>query len=388
MIFSVVCWAVLGVAVAGDAELMRPNADVTHIDASHHLLFEMHWRRPVVRTGIYRSVLETFGRPAISRQHNLIIVGTGEGSVLALDLDDGNLRWQYNHGTPFETSATILHEVGYDDTVVLASRDGTLLALDVEHGTPRWRTTIDGDMRAPPRRAGNLLVVTTASNKVAVLQAHDGKVLWQQGRGVPTTLTVEGHARAAVDGDRVYATFADGYAQAFDLRTGSVLWARPLSLRGAGFLDADADPVVKDNKLYVASYSDGIYALNPQDGQTLWNKPAAAVTGLADGGNHLIASSADGYVWGLDFADGAPAFRAKLATGPTSRLLVHQGLIVLTAGQFGLIVLDATNGKPLQATAFGGRAGGDPEWIHDNLAFLTSSGYLYAWKAVVERSEP
>lgn len=389
MIVVALCALSVGAASVGhELDLVRPNPSVVAVDASHHAYFGLRWRRAVVRTGLFRKVNETFGRPAVSSKHGIVVVGTGEGEVLGLALSDGQLRWHYKYGAPFETSAVIL-STPQGETAMLGSRDGVLLALDVATGALRWHTNVDGDMRAPPQLAGNFLVVTTATNKVSVLDATTGTVVWQQGRPASAALTVEGHARAAVANGRVYATFSDGYASAFDLVHGTVLWSRPLSMRSGGsFVDADADPIVKNGRLFVASYSDGIYALNPDDGQTVWNKFAPAVISLADAGTHIVAASADGFVWGLAEADGAPVFRTRLANGPVSRLVVHKDLIVLTAGQVGLVVLDAKNGQPLQATAFGGRAGGDPAWLDDNVAFLTSSGYLYAWKSAATTSTP
>ncbi|HET6345323.1 MAG TPA: PQQ-binding-like beta-propeller repeat protein, partial [Myxococcota bacterium] len=299
---------------------------------------------------------------------------------------DGVELWRYVHGVPFETGASIatleLPGAGPTEVAMVGSRDGQLLALDLATGAPRWRTLIEGDMRAPPTLVGDRLVVTSSANKVTVLEAGTGKAVWSHGRPPPSGLTVEGHARATVHGDKVFATFSDGYVVAFALTHGTVLWSRPLSLRGGGFVDADADPIVDNGQLFVASYSDGVYALAPEDGQTLWNRFAPAVTSLALHGGRVLVGSADGYVWGLSRDDGALAFRTKLAVGPVSRLLVDRGLVALTGGINGLVVLDARTGKPLQATSFGGRAASDPVWVDDELAFLSSSGYLYAWRLV------
>ncbi|MEE8409808.1 MAG: PQQ-binding-like beta-propeller repeat protein, partial [Myxococcota bacterium] len=146
---------------------------------------------------------------------------------------------------------------------------------------------------------------------------------------------------------------------------------------GGEFVDADADPVLVDGRLFVASYSDGVFALDPKDGQTIWTRTAPAVTSLAGHDDLILAASADGYVWGLSQREGQLVYRTRLPPGPMSRLVVDQNMVVLTAGDAGLIVLDARTGKPLQAMSFGSALNGDPMWDGDDLALLSSTGYLY-----------
>lgn len=381
-LISLVALVALAPASGSDVELTANHGRPTVVDASSGVVFGMEWRRPVVRTGVFRTVGTSFGTPAVSSANRLVIVGTGEGEVLAFGLDDAQVAWEYAHGRPFETHATIVQFAAKQgeapqELAILGSRDGWLLALDVATGTLAWRTSLDGDPRAPAVQVGSRVLVTTAVNKVLLVSLRDGSILWTAGRSPPGGLTIAGNARATVAGDAVYATFSDGYAEAYTLSDGAALWSRPLSLKGGDFVDADADPIVAGNTLFAASYSDGIYALDRTNGQTLWTRSAPAVTSLGAHGDTIVAASADGYVWGLRSADGEMLFRTRVPAGPISRIIVRRDLIVLTAGEAGLIVLDARTGRPLQATAFGGDLAGDPAWSQDDMALLSSAGYLY-----------
>ena len=363
-----------------DHDLTAVNPDAKSVRAPLGGVLALQWRQPVVRTGFYRSLNESFGRPALSSRHGMVVVGTGEGKVIGMAWADGHEVWRRSYGLPFETGAAVVRGAGGQEMAVLGARDGTLVAVDVVTGKPYWRTSIEGDMRAAPQQSGDKLVITTAANKVVAVQASTGTVLWTQGRPPTTSLSVEGHARAAIDGKRVYATFSDGYIAAFDLEHGTGLWSRPLSLKGGtAFVDADADPFVANNRIFVASYSDGVYALDPEDGQTVWNRAVRGVTSIVAQGDLVVAGSADGFVWGLRQQDGERRYRSRVATGPVSRMLPSGNMLAFTAGDSGLVVLRADTGEPLQASAFGGRAAGDPVCAGNSLAFLTSSGYLYAW---------
>ena len=375
---------------AADDELTARHGRVLDIDASRYEIFGLEWRRPVVRTGIFRNVGISFGAPVVSSAQGLVIVGNGAGDVLGLALKDGTLRWKYHHGAPFGASATLvtLQRDGVsNELVILGSLDNELLAIDTATGALCWHVEVDGNVRAPGRLVGTRVLVTTTNNKVFLIDALTGNRLWTKGRPGPTGLTVDGQAAALAAEGRVYVTYADGYAEAYKLEDGTLVWSRPLSLSGGKFIDADADPVLSDGKLFVASYADGIFALSPEDGQTLWSRSAPAVTSLGHHEGVLIAASADGWLWGLDAANGALIYRTRFAPGPLSRLVVRDQLAVLTAGVSGLVVINATTGKPLQSYPLGSTFAGDLSWEGADLAFLNSAGFVYAMK-LRERQAP
>ncbi len=368
-----------------DAQLLSQHKGKP-VDAGKGVVFEGRWRRALVRTGLNREITASFGRPAISERHGRVIVGTGEGFVLGLALNNGDEIWRYRHTAPFETSATIV-DVGPGDgrgleLALLGGRDGKLLAFEVATGKLHWMIPIDGDMRAPPRRVGDVVLVTTSTNKVYVVDPATGEVLWTRGRPAPTGLTVLGHARAAEHDGIIYASFSDGYAEAYALDDGRGMWSRPLSLRGGDFVDADADPVIIDGRVFVASYSDGIYALDPRDGTTIWTKNAQAVTSLGAHGSTLLASSADGWFWGLDAMTGDLLYRTKLPIGSPSRPIVAGDAVIMSGGESLFLVFDATNGKPLQATALGGITASEPVLAGDHLAVISSSGDVIVMRRV------
>ena len=190
--------------------MTAPRPGQKRVDASASYVFGLKWREPVVRTGFSRTVLATFGRPAISLRHRLVIVGTGEGDVKALGLDDGEVVWTYHHGAPFEGAVTLFDVPGAEMAVV-GGRDGQLLALRTLDGHLLWKSEIGGDARAPAVRAGELLFVATSTNRVHALELATGKQVWNAGRPAPTGLTVTGHAQPLVVLDLVVGAFSDGF---------------------------------------------------------------------------------------------------------------------------------------------------------------------------------
>ncbi len=377
-----------------DADLTgRLGGSPREVDASNMQVFAFRWRQPIVRMGFGREVGVSLGRPAVSSRFGLVIVGTGEGRVEGRKLSDGSLVWAYDYTAPFETDVTLVDvppgkgspadaagaSVRGHELALAGSRDGFLLAIEAATGKLVWKADVGGDVRAPAAVAGATVVVEAASNRLSALDAATGKILWTGGRPPSTKLTVIGTSRPLIDGDTVYATFSDGYVSALDLADGTVRWSRPLSLKGGEFVDADADPVIVGGRLFVASYSDGLYALNPADGQTVWTRAVPAIVSLGVTDKDVVAGSGDGYVWGFRQATGELAFRTKLLDGLVSRMVVRDGLVVFAGGDSGLVVLDARDGRPVQATDYGGRMVAEPAWVGDSIALVSSSGYLYAF---------
>lgn len=364
-------------ASSPEIELAEESGAARAVEAGQRRQFGMRWRRASVAMGFDRTVLESLGRPAISRQH--VIVGTGEGFVRAYSRTDGKLVWEYDYGEPFQTTAHVARDSEGRELVILGALDQHLLALHAADGSRAWRADVGGAVRAAPRKAMGALFVATANDRVHRVDINSGTVVWSRSRPGASGLRVDGHARPWVADGSVYAGFSDGYLEAYDAATGERQWSRPLSIDGGEFEDADADPLLWNGILYAASYSDGIYALSPDGGEVLWQRQAPSVVSLAHTGEALVAGSADGWVWGLEPNEGQARFRTRLPSGPVSQILCKRGMLLFTNGSRGLVALDAANGKPLQASAIPGRASGPAVWFEDDVAFLSRAGYVYLY---------
>jgi outer membrane protein assembly factor BamB len=393
--FSLLLAAALGIAPPPEAPTdagltARLGQPARRVDASDVEVFGLSWRQPVVTHGLFRTVGVSFGRPGVSTRAGLVVVGTGEGQLIAFRLHDGSRQWTYESQVPFETAVTIVSvpaapeglegdaaKLAGRELAIASSRDGALLALDVGTGKLLWRGEAGGDVRAPGVLHGTTLIVATASNRVTAVDVFTGKPRWSGGRPSPTKLTIVGHAKPLLDGNTIYAAFSDGYVMALDATTGAGRWARPFALKGGEFSDADADPVLVDGRLFIASYSDGVFALDPTDGHTLWSRGVPAACSLGVHGDLVLVGSGDGWLWGFRQATGALAYRTRLQGGFVSRMEVRNGIAVFSAGDSGLVVLDAHNGRPLQANTYGSRMMSEPVWTGDDVALLSSDGYLY-----------
>ena len=359
------------------------------------------WQRPTVRTGPERLVTDSLGTPALYRparrgEPNLVLLGTAEGEVLAVDEASGALRWRLRHGAAIDGEVS-LHApkalgLGTDETpsvAVVGGRDGVLLAVDAATGRVRWRSVLEAPSRAAALSVDGKLYVTTEANQVAALDGATGHILWSQGRPPSVGLALLGHGRPALAGDRVVAAFADGFAMAVATDDGRVLWERPLSLRGGRFVDADADPVVVGDKVFLASVTDGVYALELSTGQTAWNRPLCEVLSMcalpADAVHGrpalLVVGDVFGQVRGLRQDNGRPVWRLDAGAGPAVGLSPLGDGVAFLAGERGLVYADAMDGRPRSTYALGGMPGGGLATVGEHAAHVARDGRLFAWQA-------
>jgi outer membrane protein assembly factor BamB len=369
-------WIWLALASAAGCSHATPSA-AKRVQAFYQI-YNLRWTKPVVHRGFNRKVLASFGRAAVSLKNNLVIVGTGEGEILALHLSDGELVWKKPIHLPFETTATL---VDSEDAVILGARDGALLKVNCKTGDTLWTVSLAGEMRAQPAVTNDILYVTTSANRLFAIDNKTGNTLWSVGRSMPAGLTVVGQASPIVNDDYVIAAFSDGTVAAFGKEKGETVWSKAMSFKDSEFIDADANPIVQGGRLFAASYSDGIYALDPKTGNLLWHRHIEAVTSLLAVDGKLFAASTNGYVVALKQDSGELLFKVKLDVSPMSPMVLVGNDIVMAAGELGLVVLDSRNGKPLQATPLVGRAESAPGFSvsGQDLVLLSSAGSLYAF---------
>lgn len=343
------------------------------------------WRRPVVRTGMHRRLSDSLSTPVVSTKHKRVIVGTGEGLIYALHLDDGSVMWRRNYRAPLVSMAA-LYEIpnGPDqasqEVAVMGASDGMLLAVAVDSGAVLWKVFLDFEVTAQPTYASGRLYITSESNQVVALDAKTGEQLWSQSRPSRLSLTMQGHGRATVASGLVFCSFSDGFAMALREETGQIEWSRPLSLRGGSFIDADATPVVADEHVFVASLTDGVYALSIKGGETAWHHPLTDVVSLVHTGNILFAANTSGHIYLLDPRTGALRNQVNLLARPAGALVDLGDAVALTCGPLGLVLLSPVTGKPVGTQSMGGLPGGELAFGGGHLAHLTRSGHVMLWQ--------
>ncbi|MFZ4077252.1 MAG: PQQ-binding-like beta-propeller repeat protein, partial [Legionellaceae bacterium] len=147
--------------------------------------------------------------------------------------------------------------------------------------------------------------------------------------------------------------FSDGKLDAIELQTGRVVWQRSIAYANGSsdverLVDIDADPIVRGDLVYLASYQGEVGALSMTSGQFLWHKPASTYKNMAMDGNTLYMTDSEDVIWAYDASNGQVRWKqeALKARGVTEPVVMGHTLLVGDKTGY-LHVLDANHGTLL-----------------------------------------
>lgn len=253
-----------------------------------------------------------------------VAVGRDDGSVAALDLEDGRERWRFETGGPVRAAPAVA-----EGRVVVGSADGAVYAIDAETGEREWRYQTDGRVRTAPVVADGTVYV--GSDALHAIDLESGRPIWAVDRpgefAGPTV--ADGTVYVAVDDRLLALEAADG-----DRR-----WERTFE-RPIG-----TPPAVADGTVYVAS-GETLLALSGDDGSRRFRFDTGArietAPAVADGTAYVASS--DGSCYAVETARGTERWRVDVGTATTGPAVVGEA-VYLATDDGRLLALTAGDGR-------------------------------------------
>jgi outer membrane protein assembly factor BamB len=241
-----------------------------------------------------------------------------DGSIAALDAGNGRTVWSKNLG---QRHGFILHHgensvrwasgaAVADGLLVVGSLEGEVLALDAGTGADRWHAQVSSEVVAAPAIANGIVVVRSNDGRLYGFNAADGSRRWVYDRANVPALSLRGNAAPYIADGVVYAGEDNGKVVALRLDDGNVLWEQTLAT-GEGrtelerLQDVDGGIAVADGVVYAGAYHGMVAALIAESGRPLWTHPLSGYTGVALAATQIYAIDADSSVWALDLRTGA-----------------------------------------------------------------------------------
>ena len=272
-----------------------------------------------------------------------------DGFLHAVDVRTGRERWRHRFGQPlgpddywdYHLSSPVL----VDGMLIVGGGDGRVLALDPAQGRVKWQADVGARVRSTPAVHDGIVVVGTMSGHVRALRERDGAPLWSfatdgaahkfADAGNDTTSVVASPTIVAGAGGALVAVGGrDGNLYALDLHTGQLRWR--LTHDGSSWMLATA---TDGRTLYVGGGSAAIVqAVDPATGVERWRcKTRSAVfAALALAGDSLLASDFTGDLVALDKATGRTLWAFPLGGRALSTPLVV-GDVVYAASDAGVL---------------------------------------------------
>jgi outer membrane protein assembly factor BamB len=290
----------------------------------------------------WRTDLEVAITGGVGAGEGLVMVGTQDAEVVALDQLSGEILWRQ------PVSSEVLSAPQTDGEVVVAQTvDGKLLALSVEDGSQLWiyetslpALTLRGTSEPVFTATGS--VIAGFSNGTLVSVTSDtGVWQWEERVAVPEgqydidrVIDVDG--KLLLDGNRILASSYQGNLMAFDITTGRIVWGMEASSyhgleRGFGNLyycdDRSVITAVRDN-------SEDIVWSN----EDLENREITAPTSI---GNYVAVADFEGYVHLISQVDGRIVGRTEVdGDGVRSNLLADNGRLIVFGNSGRLAAYD------------------------------------------------
>jgi len=273
-----------------------------------------------------------------SVEGSLLVVGSLEGVVQALDAGSGAELWQTQLSSEIITPAAIA-----DGTVVVRTNDGRLYGLEAANGTKRWtydRSTVPilslrGN--STPHIVEGVVFAGEDNGKVLALTLAEGKLIWEQtlapGEGrteIERLQDVDG--TIAVANGVVYASSYRGQVAALIAQTGRPLWTHALS--------SYTGVAVAPTQIFVVDTDSAVWSLDLRTGTSNWKQEALKYRWLGEAsamGDYVVCGDLEGFVHWLDGSDGKLAARAQLGKNPIQSQPVVVGDTVYIEDTDGVI---------------------------------------------------
>ncbi len=112
--------------------------------------------------------------PAIAGR--LVVFGSRDGHLYAVDRDSGRLAWRVDHGTNWVVSSPAV----FDGMALVGSSDDYLFqAIDLATGKERWQHPTGSNVYASPAVGGGLVYFGCQDGSFWALDAHTGEERWR-----------------------------------------------------------------------------------------------------------------------------------------------------------------------------------------------------------------
>lgn len=330
------------------------------------------WSAPVGQAHKSNAYLKL--KPVV--KGSIIYTADLSGQVQAINTSDAKVRWSKKLEHNIVSGPTVA-----DNVLAVTTEASTLVLLDAANGKPLWEKKVSGEVLAKPLiRKGKVIVKTIDGNTYA-FDVAKGEKIWLVSHGAPSLILKAGSS-PAIAGDKVLLGYSDGKFDMIDMETGRQLWQKNISYpSGASdverLVDIDADPLVRGNVVYLATYQGYVGSLSLKDGQFIWSKPASVYKNMTLSQGTLYMTDSDDVVWAVNAANGLVKWKQTdlKARGLTEPTVMGNRLILGDKSGF-LHVLSTSTGDFMGRTQLSGAVDIPPVVAGDTLFVQTANGLL------------
>jgi len=308
-----------------------------------------------------------------------IYTASTKGLVTALNKATGHRNWRVDTRLPLTAGPSV-----NDGIVVICSQKGSLLAFTETDGREIWRAAVHGEVMATPAIGNGVVVVKTVDGHTHAFSSRAGEEIWSY-QQVEPNLILRGASKPLIHDQAAIIGYANGNLAKFNVNDGQLLWQQTVATPEGAFaiqrmIDIDADPIVFDHRIYVATYQGRISSLDFTSGRTLWTHDISSYTGMVADESSVYVSDASGMVFKFNADDGFINWRQnKLKYRVISAPASQSHYVVIGDSEGYLHWLNKSDGRFAARASLGSAIYATPIVKNNVLYALTNSGYLAAY---------
>ncbi len=216
-----------------------------------------------------------------------VVVLGAQGMLTCYDAESGAQVWQKDQNVGdvprFATSSSPIIIEGLAITQFGSDDNGGLVAYDLATGDERWKWTGSGAAYGSPAAMtidGVEAIVSPNADKMVVVAAADGKVLWE----MPYTQGRYNSASPIIDDTVLIMAGPSSGMTAFKLAKQGDAVVEEQVWKNADNSVGFNTPVATGGKLYGISGLNSLFAINIDGGTTAWNAPLGGDAQAQGGG--------------------------------------------------------------------------------------------------------
>jgi outer membrane protein assembly factor BamB len=310
---------------------------------------------------------------------NAIYTSSSNGTITSVNKSNGRINWQTDIRLPLSSGPGV-----GDGIVVVGSRGGEIIAMLEGDGRQIWRTSVPGEVIAKPAIGGGNVIIKAVDGYTRALSIKDGHELWSF-QQVEPNLILRGSSTPLIRDRNVIIGFANGNLAKLNLGDGQLLWIQTIATPEGAFaiqrmIDIDADPIIFEHNIYVATYQGKISSLDWASGRALWSHDISSYTGMTADDNTVYISDARGFVWAFGADSGLVNWRQnKLEYRIISAPAIMGNYVVVGDAEGYLHWLGKRDGHFAARVSIGSSIYAAPVVENNVLYALNNNGYLAAY---------
>jgi len=271
--------------------------------------------------------------------------------LVAVSLADGDERWRVELPSPSRSGVT-----ASGDTVYVGGNDGSVTAVRVDDGEIRWTQPVGASVTSPVAVAGDLAIASALGDDerafaVVALRADDGSQAW---RYEPGLTVVFGTSIAVGDGIGFIAA-DDRTVRAVDLGDGTERWLA----RTNAIVGPSSPPLISGDLVVAVDVAGQVYGLDAATGDRRWDHALnVGLLGVLSASvatdTVVVVPTVRGELFAVELATGDLVSSTDVADGLVRSLSIADDLLigVRSGSRPGLVALGhAADGPVFRTTS-------------------------------------